>query len=100
MTGYSKLYNSLLMSTIWKESTPTRIVCITMLGLSDPDGLVDATVPGLAHVARVSVEECEAALKVLLSPDRHSLSQEHERRRIEVVDRGWRIFQTCMKGQL
>jgi hypothetical protein len=43
----------------------------------------------LAKFARVSREECEHALKVLMAPDPDSRSKEFEGRRIAEIDGGW-----------
>lgn len=90
--GYVKLHDTILRSTIWAESHTTRIVWITMMALADQDGFVAASVPGLAHQARVTREECRTALDLFLSPDPDSSTPEHEGRRIERVDRGWRLL--------
>ena len=92
MAGYTKLFNSILASTIWRENDKTRIVWITMLAMSDRNGLVEGSLPGLADFARVSIAECKAALKVLSSPDDHSRTQYEQGRRIRCVDGGWEII--------
>lgn len=89
---YTKLFNTITNSTIWCEPDQTRIVWITMLALADRHGYVGASIPGLAHLARVPIEACEAAIATLLAPDKHSRSQEFEGRRIEVADRGWNLL--------
>lgn len=92
MTGYTKLFGSILDSSIWRESKETRLVWITMLAMCDRDGTVSAAVPGLADRAKVSLEECLAALKTLSEPDPWSRSADHEGRRIQAVDGGWKII--------
>ena len=92
MSGYTKLFSSILASTIWKQSNPTRIVWITMLAMADKDGVVEASVPGLADMARVSIDDAVEALKNLESPDEWSRTKEHEGRRIEPIDGGWIIL--------
>ena len=92
MHGFTKLFSSILTSTIWREDDKTRIVWITMLALSDWHGIVNASVPGLAAVANVSLEECQHALKNLSSPDEFSRTKEHDGRRIEAIDGGWHIL--------
>ena len=86
---YTKLFGSILHSTIWETSVSTRIVWVTMLALSDKDGRVMASVPGLARAALVSRAECEAALEYLLAPDPDSRTPDYEGRRIEEIDGGW-----------
>lgn len=63
-----------------------------MLALSDATGFVGASLGGLAHAARISREECEAALGYLLSPDEDSRSPEFEGRRIGIVAGGYSIL--------
>lgn len=82
----------MLDSTVWQEDAETRLVWVTMLVMADSDGCVWASVPGLADRAKVSREGCEAALKRFMEPDPDSRSSEHEGRRIEKVDRGWRLL--------
>lgn len=90
--GYTKLFNSLIASTIWRADDKTRLVWITMLAMKNERHLVEASVPGLADLARVTLGECEAALKKLSSPDKWSRSKECEGRRIREVAGGWEII--------
>lgn len=92
LTGYTKLFNSILASTIWREDDKTRIVWITLLAMADRHGLAEGSVPGIADFARVSVDDCRKALGKLSAPDEDSRSQEHEGRRIEAVEGGWRLL--------
>lgn len=93
MTGYTKLFGSLIGSSIWRrEPDTTRIVWITMLALANQDGVVEASLPGLADFAKVSEEATRAALEAFLAPDPDSRSKEHEGRRIESVEGGWVIL--------
>lgn len=90
--GYTKLFSSIITSTIWQEDKETRLVWITMLAVSDQHGDVSATIPGLAKISGVTIPECEKAIKVLMSPDPYSRSQENEGRRIIEVDGGYNIL--------
>lgn len=92
MAGFTKLFPSLVNSTIWRADDKTRLVWITMLALADRDGVVEASLPGLADAARVSLEECKRALGILMSPDEYSRTKDHEGRRIAEVDGGWRLL--------
>jgi len=92
MSGYTKLFSSILDSTIWQAPNHVRIVWITMLAMKDRDGIVEAAVPGLAHRARVSVDEVESALAMLLGPDPYSRTPDNEGRRIETIKGGWRVL--------
>lgn len=92
MSGYTKLFNSILASTIWREPNHVRLVWITMLAMKDARGIVEASIPGLADMARVSIDECEGALTTLRAPDPYSRTKDHEGRRIADVDGGFRIL--------
>jgi len=89
MSGFTKLWAEITDSSIWNEDDKTRIVWITMLARMGPDYVVRASVGGLAHLARVSREDCEKALEKLASPDPDSRSPEEEGRRIKKVDGGF-----------
>lgn len=89
---YTKLFSSITASTIWCEPERTRLVWITMLAMADRLGRIEASVPGLAHIARVPEMDCRIALDTLLAPDRNSRTADHEGRRIEAIDGGWRLL--------
>ena len=89
---FTKLFSDITSSTIWCEPERTRLVWITMLAMADRHGRVFASMPGLAHQARVPEIDCQIALECFLSPDRHSRTQEKEGRRIEPIDGGWRLI--------
>lgn len=90
--GFTKLFNTIVTSTIWQEDDTTRIVWITMLAIADADGKVSAAIPGLASVANVTVEDCEKAVNKLKSPDSYSRTKDFDGRRIEETDGGWTIL--------
>lgn len=90
--GFTKLHSGILASTIWRESPAVKVVWITLLAMADQHGIVEATVPGLAAFANVSVEETEASLDKFLSPDKYSRTPDCEGRRIEVIDGGWQLL--------
>lgn len=92
MTGYTKLFGSLITSTIWREDDKTRILWVTMLALKDRRQIVEGSVPGLADMARMSVDDCRKALAKLSEPDPDSRTVENEGRRIRAVDEGWLIL--------
>jgi len=89
---YTKLFSSIVHSTIWRESSEVRVLWITMLAIADRDGFVWASLPGLADAARISIEACEHGLERLQQPDPYSRSQVADGRRIEPVSGGWRII--------
>lgn len=89
---FTKLFTSITESTIWAEPDHTRLVWITMLAMADHAGRVWGSIPGLANRARVPLEKCEEALRSLMSPDKYSRTKDHEGRRIEEIDGGWRLL--------
>ncbi len=89
MAGYTKLFSSITDSTIWQAPDATRLVWITMLAMADQNGQIEASVPGLADRARVSLPACVEALKELAEPDEWSRTKEYDGRRITEIDGGW-----------
>jgi len=89
LMAFTKLFASITDSTIWRESDHTRILWITMLAMADRDGVVSASIPGLADRARIPIEATLIALDKLKAPDEWSRSKENEGRRIADVDGGW-----------
>ena len=63
-----------------------------MLAMADRAGRVQASIPGLANRARVTLEECEHALERFMAPDRYSRTPDNDGRRIEPIDGGWRLL--------
>lgn len=90
--GFTKLFGSLIHSTIWREPDHVRLVWITMLAIVNRNGVVEASLPGLADAARVTIEECEEALGKLSAPDKYSRSKNHEGRRVQEIDGGWQLL--------
>jgi hypothetical protein len=86
---YTKLFSSILRSSIWLEDDQTVRVWVAMLALADRAGYVGASVGGLAAQARVPRDAAERAIEKFLAPDQDSRSKDFEGRRIEVADRGW-----------
>jgi hypothetical protein len=90
---YNKLFTKILDSSIWLESTSTRLVWLTMIAAMDETGFTQfASIPNLAHRARVSIEEATAAVECLESVDLNSSDPENEGRRIEKVPGGWMVL--------
>jgi hypothetical protein len=92
MSNYTKLFHSINTSTIWRAPHPTRILWITMLTLTSKTGTVEGSVPGLADIARITLDECVAALTELSAPDEWSRTTAHEGRRIAAIPGGWAIL--------
>lgn len=92
MTGYCKLFEDIVTSTIWQEPNDCRVLWITMLALKGHDHICRATIPALAKFANISIKDVEKYLEHFQSPDKYSRSQEHKGRRIEPVEGGWFIL--------
>ncbi len=90
--GYTKLFNEIIMSTIWREPNHVRILWVTMLAIKDRYHVVNASTPGLSDAARISLNECEQALEILSSPDSYSRTKDNEGRRIKKCEGGWIIL--------
>ena len=82
MSGFTKLHGSILDSTIWREPDHVRLVWITMLAMADARGVVEASLPGLADRARVSLDDCQSAIARLTEADQWSRTADHDGRRI------------------
>ena len=91
MNNYTKLFQSILASSIWSEDDQTRIVWITLLAMADKHGEVHASVPGVARLAGVPIAATETALQRFLSPDPYSRTPDNEGRRLLPMEGGWRI---------
>jgi len=92
MTGYTKLFGSIVTSTIWTEDARTCKVWVTMLAIATRHGDVLASIPGLAQIAGLPLEDTEIAINKFLSPDKYSRTPDDEGRRIEKIDGGWTLL--------
>lgn len=92
MSGYTKLFSSIVTSTVWQEPNHIRIAWVTLMALSDQDGIVEGSIPGLASIAHITISEFEEALKVFKSPDPYSRTKEHDGRRILEIDGGFQLI--------
>lgn len=92
MPNYTKLFNSIVTSTIWTEDDKTRILWITMLAIADQHGEIHASIPGLARIAGITTQEAEKAIEKFLSPDIYSKTPDNEGRRIATIEGGWEIL--------
>ena len=89
---YTKLFASITESSLWSEPKEVRLLFVSMLARSDQNGFVDAAIPGLARLANLTLEETEAALKVLLSPDKYSKNPGNDGCRVTPVPGGFAII--------
>ncbi len=63
-----------------------------MLAMADRRGRIWGSIPGLANRARLSVDQVEDALTRFQRPDKYSRTPDHEGRRVEKIDGGWRLL--------
>lgn len=89
---FTKLFSSITDSSIWSESSDTKVVWITLLAMADQFGRVHAAIPGLAKRAGVHLKSTETALRKFKAPDAYSRTKDHEGRRIEDIEGGWQIL--------
>jgi hypothetical protein len=89
---FAKLFSSITESSLWSEPKEVRLLFVTMLAKADQSGFVEASIPGLARVANLSVEETEASLQCLQSPDKYSKNPDNEGRRVLVVPGGFMLL--------
>jgi hypothetical protein len=59
--------------------------------MKDREGNVTASVPGVAHRARVTLAECQAALKKFESPDPMDTSKVEQGIKIKPIPGGWQV---------
>lgn len=86
---FAKLFSSITESSLWSEPKEVRLLFVTMLAKADQTGFVEASIPGLARVANLTVEETEAGLECLQSPDTYSKNPDNEGRRVLTVPGGF-----------
>lgn len=92
MSGWTKLFSSIVTSSVWVAPNPILRVWIAMLATADAEGLVEGSVPGFANLARVTTKQMRRAVDTLSSPDPNSRTPDFEGRRIEAIEGGWRIL--------
>ena len=92
MAGYSKWWSTIVTSSVWSDDDKTRIMWITMLAVTEADGHVSGSIPGMAAVARLSIEDTQIAIDRLCAPDPYSRSLDFEGRRIAASPGGWQIL--------
>jgi hypothetical protein len=86
---FSKLAQSILLSSVWQESAEVRCLWVALLCLCNGAGYVGASVPGLAHAANISLDECKRGLEKFCSPDEFSRDPSNEGRRLRRVVGGF-----------
>jgi hypothetical protein len=96
--AYSKLYSSIVHSSLWTEPDHIRILFITLFAIADREGYVYGSRKGLLRLANVDMDQCDEhdPFEALMAPDPDSSdllrNPENEGRRIEEVPGGFRIL--------
>lgn len=91
MSGYTKLFHSLIHSTIWCEPLHIKVAWVTLLAMTNAEGLAETSCPGLAKAAGIPLEQAEEAIAKFLAPDPHSRDKT-DGRRIESVPGGFNVL--------
>src|SRR6266849_2536232 len=79
---YSKLFSSIVNSSLMEESVIVRYVFLMLLAVADQLGFVAGTDLALARKFNVNLLEFQEAVKVLMAPDPGSNNRDHEGRRV------------------
>jgi hypothetical protein len=89
---YAKLFSSITESSLWSDSKEVRLLFVTMLAKADQTGFVEASIPGLARVANLTIDETVEALETLKAPDKYSKNPEHDGRRVIEAPGGFMLL--------
>lgn len=89
--SFVKLDSGILDSSLWMEPAEICKVFITVLAMTDSEGMCRATAPGIARRACLKLVTVRAALDRLESPDPESRSLEEEGRRLVRIDGGYKV---------
>ena len=92
MAGFTKLFSSIVTSSIWVEDDKVLRVWIAMLSQCDAKGKVEGSIPGFASLCRMGRDEMERILILLSSPDPDSRTKEFDGRRILPIPGGWQVL--------
>jgi len=89
---YTKLFQSIVTSSLWSEDSDTCKVWVTLLAMADKNGEVLATIPGLARVCALPIPAVETAIGKFEAPDTYSRTKDDEGRRVQPIEGGWSIL--------
>jgi hypothetical protein len=97
--SYSKLFSSIVHSSLWTEEDHVRLLFVTLLAIADREGHVYGSRNGLERAANIQYDVDAGDVdpwQALMEPDSDSAdlmrNPENEGRRIEAVDGGFRIL--------
>jgi hypothetical protein len=93
--AYSKLFSSIVHSSLWTEEDHVRLLFVTLLAIADREGYIYGSRMGLERLANIGNHDRDP-WQVLMEPDGDSSdlmrNPENEGRRIEQVPGGFRIL--------
>lgn len=90
---YVKIFDRILKSSIWDESSDARVAWFTLLLLADFEGYIVSTVSGIARAANLPIDAVQAAMDKFLEPDPSSTTDTDEGKRLEAVSPNrWRVI--------
>jgi len=92
MEGFTKLFRGITKSSLWAKDAETVKCWVFLMAEADQYGNVICTIPGLAISNQISIEKARAIIADFLAPDPDSGTPEFEGRRIEPIDRGWKLL--------
>lgn len=93
MNTWAPLWSGSPDSSLWDEPDFVFKVFMTMLAVKDADHIVRLSAYQIARKSRKTEQEVLEALRILSSPDSKRLEpQEHEGRRIKLVEEGWLLL--------
>lgn len=90
--NWTPIFSKLVDSSVWDEPYSVRVLWMTMLALKDRDHVVRCNEYALHKRGSMPMEDVEAGLRVLESPDKRRPDQEYGGRRIQRVEDGWLIL--------
>lgn len=94
MSGYTPVFDSVFNGTLCGK-WPTLPVWLTILPMADKNGVIDMTPQAMSAVTGWPLDLLKQAIDELCAPDPESRSDEHEGRRLELIDShrswGWRV---------
>jgi hypothetical protein len=82
---FVKLDANILTSSVWLEDSDTVRVWMYLLVTAGPDGVVQATVPGIALQNGLAVARVQEILEKFSSPDPYSRTAANDGRRIHIT---------------
>jgi hypothetical protein len=93
MSMYAKLFSRITESSLMEEPINVRYTFVMLLAIADPQGYVIGTDVAICRRLNMALAEFQQCLAVLLEPDPHSNSKEHDGRRVVESDgeRGYRL---------